>query len=128
MEKEVILSVKNLKSYYPILGGLLKRKKGEVLAVNDVSFNLKKGETLGLVGESGCGKTTIANTILNLVPITSGDIFYKNRKIEYSNFPKILRKTIQIVFQDPDAALNSLINFIKILNSALASNSIICFK
>lgn len=84
-KKEVILSVKNLKTYFPILGGLFKRKIGYVKAVDDVTFNLHKRETLGLVGESGCGKTTIGNTILNLVPATSGEIFYKNESIVVGN-------------------------------------------
>jgi len=79
--KEVILSVKDLKTYYPILGGFLKRKIGEVLAVDGVSFDLHKGETLGLVGESGCGKTTIGNTVLNLVDATDGSIFLENQQI-----------------------------------------------
>ncbi len=91
-KKDVILSVKDLKTYYPILGGLFKRKIGVVLAVDGVNFDLHKGETLGLVGESGCGKTTIGNTVLNLVDSTDGAIFlenhriWKKRKFENSSF------------------------------------------
>jgi oligopeptide/dipeptide ABC transporter ATP-binding protein len=77
----VILSTENLKTYYPILGGLFKRTIGHVKAVDGVNFNLYEGETLGLVGESGCGKTTIGKAILNLVPATSGSIYFKGRKI-----------------------------------------------
>ncbi|MFX1410840.1 MAG: ABC transporter ATP-binding protein [Promethearchaeota archaeon] len=93
-KREVLLIVKDLKTYYPILGGFFKRKIGEVLAVDGVSFNLYKGETLGLVGESGCGKTSIGNTILNLVPATSGDIFYRGIRIVegLSKKEDILRK------------------------------------
>ncbi|TFF97527.1 MAG: ATP-binding cassette domain-containing protein [Promethearchaeota archaeon] len=80
-ESEIVLKVKDLKTYYPILGGIFKRTIGEVKAVDGVSFNLNKNETIGLVGESGCGKTTIANTILNFVPPTAGEIFLKGKKI-----------------------------------------------
>ncbi|MHA1985067.1 MAG: ABC transporter ATP-binding protein [Promethearchaeota archaeon] len=80
-KRRVILSTENLKTYYPILGGLFKRTIGHVKAVDGVNFNLYEGETLGLVGESGCGKTTIGKAILNLVPATSGSIYFKGRKI-----------------------------------------------
>ncbi|GAH35263.1 unnamed protein product, partial [marine sediment metagenome] len=98
-DKEAILSVRNLKTYYPITGGLFKRKIGEVKAVDGVSFDLHKNETLGIVGESGCGKTTIGNTILDLVPLTEGEIYYRGEMIGDS-FKKSLRKNIQMVFQD----------------------------
>jgi len=80
-KRRVILSTENLKTYYPIFGGLFKRTIGYVKAVDGVTFNLYEGETLGLVGESGCGKTTIAKVILNLVPTTSGKIFFKGQNI-----------------------------------------------
>jgi len=104
-QSEVVLSVRNLKTYYPIYGGLLKRKIGDVKAVDGVSFDLRRKETLGIVGESGCGKTTIGNTILNLVPATAGEIFYRGKRID-QKFQKKLRKKIQMVFQDPDSSLN----------------------
>jgi oligopeptide/dipeptide ABC transporter ATP-binding protein len=80
-EEKSVIAVDEVKTYFPIYSSILKRKIGEVKAVDGVSFNLYKGETLGLVGESGCGKTTIANTILNLVPATSGKVYYKKRLI-----------------------------------------------
>ena len=104
-QSEVVLSVRNLKTYYPIHGGIVKRKIGDVKAVDGVSFDLRRKETLGIVGESGCGKTTIGNTILNLVPSTAGEIFYRGKRID-QKFQKKLRKKIQMVFQDPDSSLN----------------------
>jgi len=118
-DSDVILRVNNLKTYYPIFGGFFKRKIGEVKAVNGVSFNLHKQETLGLVGESGCGKTTIGNTILNLVPSTSGEIWYKGNRIENKNFTRDLRKKIQMVFQDPDSSLNPRWKVINIIGEPL---------
>ncbi|MBY9014135.1 MAG: ATP-binding cassette domain-containing protein [Candidatus Lokiarchaeota archaeon] len=116
--EEIILSVKDLKTYYPIYGGLFKRKIGEVKAVDGVSFNLYKGETLGLVGESGCGKTTIGNTILNLVPATAGEIWYKDQRID-EKFSKDIRKKIQMVFQDPDSSLNPRWKVVNIIGEPL---------
>ncbi|MFX0048275.1 MAG: ABC transporter ATP-binding protein [Candidatus Hermodarchaeota archaeon] len=104
-KQEILLSVKDLKTYYPILGGLFRRKIGVVKAVDGVSFNLFKKETLGLVGESGCGKTTIGNTILHLVQATSGEINYRGERID-KKFTHENRKKIQMVFQDPDSSLN----------------------
>lgn len=100
-----LLRVENLKVHYPLLKGTLRRQIGLVKAVNGVSFRVKTGETLGLVGESGCGKTTIANAILSLVKKTEGEMYFHDKPLpeEYSSS---LRQKIQIVFQDPDASLN----------------------
>ncbi|MFX1278330.1 MAG: ABC transporter ATP-binding protein [Promethearchaeota archaeon] len=95
-KRQAIIRVKDLKTYYPILGGLFKRKIGEVKAVDGVTFNLYKNETLGLVGESGCGKTTIGNTVLNLVKNTAGEIYYGDRRVDLGRIEglteRILRK------------------------------------
>jgi len=117
-DAEAIITVKNLKTYYPILGGIFKRKIGEVKAVDGVSFELNKRETLGLVGESGCGKTTIGNTILNLVPATSGEIYYHDKRIDI-NFTNSLRRKIQMVFQDPDSSLNPRWKVVNIIGEPL---------
>lgn len=118
-EREVIISVKDLKTYYPIFGGLFKRKIGEVKAVDGVTFNFYKRETLGLVGESGCGKTTIGNTLLNLVPATEGEIYFNEKRIDNKFFKQDLRKKIQMVFQDPDASLNPRWKVVNIIGEPL---------
>lgn len=82
--KKVLMAVRNLKTYFPIYGGLFRRRIADVQAVDGVSFNLYEGETLGIVGESGCGKTTIGNTILSLVKPTAGEISYRDKKLVIS--------------------------------------------
>lgn len=106
--KEPILEIKNLKTYFPIKDGFFNFKKEYVKAVDDVSFKVYPGETLGLVGESGCGKTTLGRTILRLEEPTSGEIIYKGKNITHlgSNELRELRKEIQIIFQDPYSSLN----------------------
>ena len=100
---EILLEVKNLKKYYPVRTGFIK--KTELKAVDDVSFFIRKGETLGIVGESGCEKTTLGSTVLRLEEPTSGDIIYEGESIIGKNM-KEYRKKMQIVFQDPYASLD----------------------
>jgi len=113
-----ILEVNNLVVHYPLMAGMLKRQVGAVKAVNGVSFNIKTGQTLGLVGESGCGKTTVANAILGIVDKTSGDILF-NKELIPKEYPKYLRRKIQIVFQDPDASLNPRMKIVDIISEPL---------
>ncbi|MHA1938852.1 MAG: ATP-binding cassette domain-containing protein, partial [Candidatus Thorarchaeota archaeon] len=104
---EPLVEVKNLKKYFPLTGGVFRKVIGYVHAVDDVSFDIIKGETLGLVGESGCGKTTTGRTIIRLIPPTSGQIFFEGEDItelKRRDMRKI-RSGMGIVFQDPMASL-----------------------
>ncbi len=106
--KEPILQIKNLKTYFPIKKGIFGKAKDFVKAVDDVSFDVYPGETLGLVGESGCGKTTLGRAVLRLVEPTGGDVIFNGINITTLDQKKLrdLRKDIQIIFQDPYSSLN----------------------
>jgi len=103
-----MIIVKNLKKYFPVRGGILQRTIAWVLALDDVSFTIKEGETLGLVGESGCGKTTVGRTMLRLTEPTAGSVSFQGVEIfdlrgeELKN----MRRNMQIIFQDPYASLD----------------------
>ena len=107
-EKSDLLVVKDLVKYFPVRGGILQRTVAQVQAVDRVSFTVKRGETLGLVGESGCGKTTIGRSILRLIEPTSGQVSFNGQDILQMKPKslKALRRDMQIIFQDPYASLN----------------------
>jgi oligopeptide transport system ATP-binding protein len=107
--KDVILSVRNLKKHFPINAGfIIQRQVGAVRAVDGVSFDVYRGETLGLVGESGCGKSTTGRTILQLYKPTSGEVIFEGQDISHLSPAAMrqMRKQMQIIFQDPFASLN----------------------
>jgi oligopeptide/dipeptide ABC transporter ATP-binding protein len=103
-----LLVVRHLKTYFPIRKGIFSRTVGYVKAVDDVSFTVRRGETLGLVGESGCGKTTLGRSLLRLIEPTDGEIFFEGKNIRTMkpHELRVLRKDMQIIFQDPFSSLN----------------------
>lgn len=107
-EKDILLEVNDLVKYFPITGGVLSKVIGWVHAVDHVSFKVPRGTTVGIVGESGCGKTTLGRTILRLIEPTSGELIFDNIKISDLSTRRLrkYRKRMQIVFQDPYASLN----------------------
>ncbi len=116
-----ILEVRNLKKYFPVKTGVFRRTTGHVRAVDDVSFTLKKGETLGLVGESGCGKSTLGRTIVRLTDATEGEILFNGRDLASAKGGELksIRKDIQIIFQDPYSSLNRRMKVGAIVGEAL---------
>src|SRR4030042_7142105 len=102
-KNDMIMQVKNLKMYFPITRGLLRRHVGDIKAVDDISFEIKKHETLGLVGESGCGKTTTGRCILRVYNPTSGDIIFNGKDISTLSERRLKehRRNMGAIFQDP---------------------------
>lgn len=118
---EVILKVQNLKKYFPIRRGVFRRHVGDVKAVDDVNFEVYRGETLGLVGESGCGKTTTGRTIIRIYDATDGAVLFNGTdmtKIKGKELRQI-RQQVQMIFQDPYASLNPRMNVENIVSEPL---------
>ncbi|WP_338789149.1 dipeptide ABC transporter ATP-binding protein [Metabacillus sp. FJAT-53654] len=118
---ELLLEVNGLKKYFPITGGIFGGKKGEVKAVDDVSFFVNKGETLGIVGESGCGKSTTGRLLMRLLEASDGKIRFEDKEITRMSKTELrkTRRDIQMVFQDPYASLNPRHSIEKILEEPL---------
>jgi peptide/nickel transport system ATP-binding protein/oligopeptide transport system ATP-binding protein len=116
-----LIEVTDLKKHFPIRKGVLSRTVGNVLAVDGVSFSIDEGQTLGLVGESGCGKTTVARTVLRLIEPTSGEIKVRGQEITSLSKTELrpLRRQMQIIFQDPFSSLNPRIRVGKIVGEPL---------
>lgn len=129
-EKEKTLELVDLKKYYPIKKGLLQKVVGHVKAVDGVSFHINKGETFGLVGESGCGKSTIGKTIIRLTPPTAGQAIYKGTDVFSLDKKELraLRPHIQMIFQDPYSSLNPKMPVGEIIGEAVREHGIVSEK
>lgn len=118
---DILIEVSNLKKYFPVKNTFMKSEKKFVKAVDDVSFEIKKGETFGLVGESGCGKSTLGRTITRLYDVTDGDIFFEGTNIAKLNKKEMKEyySKMQIIFQDPYSSLNPYMNVEELINEPL---------
>jgi len=123
---EPLIKVENLKKYFPLRGGFLNRVEKWIKALDGVDFHIDEKETLGLVGESGCGKTTLARTLLQLIEPTGGKVFFQGQNIYQmdSSGLKELRRKAQIVFQDPFTSLNPRMTIRKIISEPLITHKI----
>lgn len=125
--RKPLIEVEGLKTYFPIRSDLLNRKKRFVYAVDDVSFSIMEGETLGMVGESGCGKTTTGRTILRLTPATAGTAKYRGRNVLTMNKQEMVktRQKMQMIFQDPYGSLNPRMTIRQIVEEAVAVHHLV---
>jgi len=131
MAEQRLLEVTDLRKYFPIRKGIISRKVGDVKAVDGVNFYIYPGETLGLVGESGCGKTTTGQVILRGIEPTDGEVWFDDRELGWVNVPELdrrdlkhLRRNMQLIFQDPYASLNPRMTLLQIVGEPLIVNHI----
>ncbi len=122
-----MLEVRNLKQYFPIKAGLMQRVVGHIKAVDGISFSIPRGKTMGLVGESGCGKTTVGKTILRLNQKTSGDVIFNGQDIYALNREQLrkIRPQMQIIFQDPFSSLSPRLPVSEIIGEAVKEHNIV---
>ena len=127
MEKEYILEVNNLKKYFPIKSAFFRNTVGQVKAVDDISFKIERGTTMGLVGESGCGKTTVGRTLLRLHEKTGGNILFSGMDIFKLNRKQLrkVRPRMQIIFQDPYSSLSPRLPVGEIIGEAVREHNIV---
>lgn len=116
-----LLEVENLKTYFPVYGGMFSTLRGYVHAVDDVSFTVNRGETLGLVGESGCGKSTLMQSVMRLIPFTSGRVIFDGCDLSTlrRNELQSIRSEFQIIYQDPFSSLNPRMTIGEIISEPL---------
>ncbi len=125
MEKEIILNVSNLSKYYKYYKSIFDIRRDVIKAVDNVTFNVFKNEIFAVVGETGCGKSTLSKLIMGLISKTSGDIYYYGELLDYKDKKKDFRKKIQIVFQDPYSSLNPKKKIYKIISYPAIKSNII---
>ena len=127
MNDDIVMEVKNLKKYFPIKAGMFGRVVGQVRAVDGVSFRIRRGTTMGLVGESGCGKTTIGKTLLRLNDKTSGEVLFKGRELFDLSKHELrkIRPQLQIIFQDPYSSLSPRMPVGEIIGEAVREHKLV---
>ncbi len=127
MAEEILLEVKDLKKWFPIKAGFFKHTVGHVRAVDGISFNIRRGETMGLVGESGCGKSTAGRTLLRLLEKTSGEVIFDGQDLNALTREELrkIRPRIQIVFQDPYSSLSPRVPVGEIIGEAVREHGIV---